>query len=483
MGRGSRVAIIGAGFGGLAAAIELKKAGIDDLVVLERGADVGGVWRDNTYPGAACDVPSPFYSLSYEPNPDWPRRFAQQPDILDYLQRTAEKYDLLRHIQFDTEVTAADFDELTGQWTVHTSRGEPWTVDFLVSAVGQLSRPAWPAIEGRDSFEGEMFHSAEWNHGLDLTGKRVAVIGTGASAIQFVPEIQPSVESLTVFQRTAPFLFPRPDTEFGPAHRGLFRRVPAILQAERAASWALTETFATAFLYSKTMSKGLEMVCRTHLRRQVKDPVLREKLWPNYPVGCKRVLFSSTYFPALTQPNVEVVTTGIAEITSSGVRTTAGEDFDVDVIIYGTGFTANDFLVPLKVRGINGVDLREQWADGARAYLGVTVPDFPNLFLMYGPNTSVGSGSIVYMLEAQAHYIRQAVEHGTRVRHPIAVRHEVADAWDAALQSRLARSVWTMCSSWYRDASGRISTLWPGTGPEYRLRTANFDSSDYEGLT
>jgi cation diffusion facilitator CzcD-associated flavoprotein CzcO len=474
----TRVAIIGSGFGGLAAAIELTRRGIEDLVILEKADDVGGVWRENTYPGAACDVPSPLYSFSYAPNPRWPRRFSEQPDILAYLREVADRFDVRRHIRFGTEVTGAEYDDASRTWRIGTSGGEV-AADVLVPAVGQLSRPSYPAIEGRDTFAGPSFHSAEWDHHVDLTGRRVAVVGTGASAIQFVPEIQPVVGELTVFQRTPPYLMPRPDTGFSELHHRVFTRVPAIQLAERAAWWSALEMMTVSYHYARPLAALLRARSKLHLRGQVPDPGLREKLWPSYDLGCKRILFSDDYFPALARPNVEVVTDRIREITEKGVVTQDGVVHEADVIVYGTGFTATDFLAPMRIRGCGGRDLREEWTDGARAYLGITVPHFPNLFLMYGPNTNLGTGSIVFMLECQARYLGQAVAHLGR-HGPLTVREDVEESWDDGLQARLVDGVWSRCTSWYRKASGRVTTNWPGTVTEYRRRTARFDPADYE---
>lgn len=481
-----RVVVIGTGFGGLGVAIELLQHGLDDLVILERADEVGGVWRENTYPGAACDVPSPYYSYSFEPNAAWPRRFSQQPAILEYLKGVADSYGLRGRIRFGTEVTGADWDDAAGRWTVHTTTADgpaDLEADVLVSAVGQLSRPVLPRIEGIGTFAGPAFHSAQWDHTVDLTGKRVAVIGTGASAIQFVPEIQPQVASLALFQRTPPYILPRPDTEFSAARRRLFERVPLTQGAERAGWYAAMELLGTAFLYAKPLAKFFETACRVNLRRQVKDPALRAKLWPDYPIGCKRLLFSSNYLPAVAQPNVDVVTDRIEAITPAGVRTADGREHEVDVIIYGTGFAATDFLAPMEIRGPGGRSLQEQWSAGARAYLGISVPNFPNLFLVYGPNTNTGSGSIVAFEEAQAGYIRQAVEHVAATGAAIAVREDVEREFDETLQGRLVDGVWSACSSWYRDASGRISANWPGLVTEYRRRTARFRPGDYERIT
>jgi cation diffusion facilitator CzcD-associated flavoprotein CzcO len=481
-GHAPRIAIIGAGFGGLAAAIELKKRGFDDLVVLERAADVGGVWRDNTYPGAACDVPTPYYSLSYEPNPHWPRRYATQPDIHAYLRHVAEKYDVQRHICFRAEVTSAAWDEAAGCWRLRTAAGDEIEADVLVPAVGQLSRPSYPAIKGLSSFAGPCFHSARWDHTVDLTGKRVGVIGTGASAIQFVPEIQPVVSSLTVFQRTPPYLVPRMDTEFSPVHHRIFERAPFTQKSERGAWFAVSEGLGVALLYSKPLARAVERLSRWHMRRGVgDDPELFAKVWPSYPIGCKRILFSNDYLPALTQPNVELVTSGIEQITASGVDTRDGVGHELDVLILGTGFTATDFLAPMQVRGLGGRDLREEWKDGARAYLGIAVPHFPNLFIMYGPNTNLGSGSIVYMLESQARYVGQAVSSLVADSgRPIVVRPEVEAAYDREVQDRLVAGVWSQCSNWYRAANGRVTTNWPRLPIEYRRTTARFDRDAYQ---
>ncbi|MGN6250208.1 MAG: flavin-containing monooxygenase [Marmoricola sp.] len=477
----TRILIIGAGFGGMAAAIELKRRGFDDLVILDKGDDVGGVWRDNTYPGAACDVPTPYYSYSYEPNPRWKRRFAEQPDILGYLQRTADRYDLRRHLRLRTEVAGADWDAGTRTWTVRTTTGERFEAEVLVPAVGQLSRPSWPAIPGLDDFAGAMFHSARWDHEVALAGKRVAVIGTGASAIQFVPRIQPEVAHLDVFQRTPPYLVPRMDTAFTERHHRVFESLPWTQKGERGLWFGVTEAFGVSLLYAKPLARAVTAYARRHMWNGVgRDPELFAKVWPDYPIGCKRVLFAGEYLPALTRPNVDLVTAGIERVTTTGVRTTDGVDHPADVIVLGTGFTATDFLAPLAIRGEGGRDLRTQWAEGARAYLGMAVPHFPNMFVVYGPNTNLGSGSIVYMLESQARYIGRAVSWLAGQDRAAVVRPEVEQAYDDALQERLVDGVWAQCSSWYRLPNGRIPTNWPRLPSEYRLRTSRFDPAAYQ---
>ncbi|MCU1642691.1 MAG: putative monooxygenase [Nocardia sp.] len=474
------IVIIGTGFGGIGMAMELTRAGIDDFVLLERGSDVGGVWRDNTYPGAECDVPSPLYSFSYEPNPRWSKRCAPQVEIQRYLRGLAEKYGLIEKTRFGCEVTATEYDDDTGQWTVRIADGSTLTADVLVSAVGQLSRPAMPDIPGIESFEGVAFHSAGWDHSADLTGKRIAVIGTGASAVQFVPVVQPQAAYLTLFQRSSTFILPKPDTYYGPVRQALFKYLPPTLQGERLAWWALCETIALSLVDIPAIRPLITKVSARHLEKQVADPVLRAKLTPDAPPGCKRALFSNNYFPALTQPNVHVETAGIAEILPNAIRTEDGVVHQVDVIIYGTGFKGTEFLWPMSVSGSRGRKLHDEWAAGAHAFKGIAVPGFPNMFLVYGPNTNLGAGSIVSMIEAQARYIRQAVEKlTTATGHVLQVRTAVAERFDAGVQDRLDRSTWNFCTSWYRNAAGRITNNWPGTVTGYRRQTARLDPADF----
>lgn len=476
------IIIIGAGFGGLGMGLELLRSGISDFTIVERAADFGGVWRENTYPGAACDVPSPLYSWSFEPRSDWPRRFSEQADIHDYMRRVVGKYDLERKIRFGTEISDAEYDEKAATWQIRTTAGDTLTADVLISAVGQLSRPAMPAIPGIDTFAGPAFHSAEWDHTVDLTGKRVACIGTGASAIQYIPRIQPLTEHLTLFQRSAAWVLPKADAEYEPRHHAVFKYVPPIRWAERFGWWMFFEVMALALTDLQGIQKPVVKVADGHRARQIPDPILREKLTPDYAPGCKRALFSNDYFPALARPNVTVETNAITEITATGVRTADGIHHDVDVIIYGTGFKGTEFLAPMNIYGAGGRKLADTWAaEGARAYLGVSVPKFPNLFMMYGPNTNVGSGSIVYMLESQARYIRQAIEYlRANPRRGVAARAETEQRWDRWLQKRLKDTPWNFCSSWYRNASGRITNNWPGATVLYRWKTRQFDPSDYE---
>ncbi|MEU2257098.1 NAD(P)/FAD-dependent oxidoreductase [Nocardia xishanensis] len=476
------IIIIGAGFAGLGMALELRRAGLENFTILERAADLGGVWRENTYPGAACDVPSPLYSWSYEPKSDWPRRFSEQRDIHGYMRGVADKHDLARYIRFGTEVTDAEFDERTGRWQISTADGTRLSADILIPAVGQLSRPALPNLPGIDTFTGPAFHSAEWNHDIDLTGKRVACIGTGASAIQYIPRIQPKVEHLTLFQRSAAWVLPKRDVEYSALHHALFKYFPPSRWAERFAIWSFFEVLALALTDIPAIKTPVIALADRHREQQVPDPELRAKLTPDYAAGCKRGLFSNEYFPALAQSNVTVETTAIEAVTPTGIRTVDGVEHQVDVIIYGTGFKGTEFLAPMNIYGVGGRKLADVWGDaGARAYLGLSVPYFPSLFMMYGPNTNVGSGSIIYMLESQARYIRQVVQYLTE--HPgryLAARAKVEQDWDDWLQRRLKDTPWNFCSSWYRNAAGRITNNWPGATVLYRWKTRTFDPSDYD---
>jgi cation diffusion facilitator CzcD-associated flavoprotein CzcO len=457
------------------------------VTVVEKADRVGGVWRDNTYPGAACDVPSSLYSWSFAPNPDWPRRYAEQPDILRYIERTAAELGLVDLVRLGTEVTSARWDDDTRCWHVEGRDRDgvrTWDVDVLVPAVGQLSRPALPSIPGRDDFAGPAFHSARWDHGVDLSGKRVGVLGTGASAIQFVPQIRTVAGQVTVFQRSAPYVVPKPDRAYTHTHLQAFRRFPRTQGFGRELTRLLSESLNRALSEQTKFTKAFDLAFRLHLRQQVRDATLRRKLVPDYPVGCKRLLFSNDWYPALVQPNVEVVTDPIREITATAIRTVSGGnvvDHEIDVLIHGTGFAATEFLSPMSIRGRGGVDLHDYWSEGAHAYLGITVPHFPNLFMVYGPNTNLGGSSIISMIECQTGYLAQAV---TFLRDggvaQVEVRDEVSGRYDHEVQDRLARSVWASgCASWYQTPSGRVTTNWPGTVQEYRERTATFEPADY----
>ncbi|WP_028654891.1 flavin-containing monooxygenase [Nocardioides sp. J54] len=474
------VIIIGAGFGGLAAAHHLREAGVTDITILERSDDVGGVWRDNTYPGAACDVPSVLYSWSFAPKHDWSHRYARQDEIHRYIREHAEQSGLLELVRTGAEVTTADWDEESRQWTVTLADGEQLRADVVVSAVGQLSRPSIPNIPGIDTFAGPSFHSATWDHDVDLAGKKVGVIGTGASAIQFVPEIAPQVAELTVFQRSAPYVVPKPDSTYSTWALRRFSLLPQLHGLTRTAVFHLTEQLNKTLDDNGRLADLLHKAWQVHLRLQVKDPALRAKLVPDYDLGCKRLLFSNNWYPALSRDNVDVVTDAITAVEPTGIRTADGVLHEVDVLIHGTGFAATEFLAPMQITGVGGRRLHDYWAEaGTQAHLGISVPKFPNFFILYGPNTNLGGSSIINMLEAQAGFITKAVARIAEAG-PIAVREDTARAYDEEVQSRLGHSVWTSCQSWYRDASGRISTNWPGTVAEYQKRTGRFDAADFE---
>lgn len=480
--RALSVTIIGSGFGGLGMAIALRRAGFEDITVLEKADDLGGCWRENTYPGAACDVPSHLYSFSFEPKSDWSRRFAPQPEILDYLRHCARKYDVLRHIRFGAEVTGARFDADANRWDVTLADGAVHRTDVLVSACGQLSTPAWPRIPGLESFEGEIFHSATWNHGYDLDDREIAVIGTGASAIQFVPQIAPRARRLRLFQRGAPHVLPKPDHAYPPAVRAAFARLPVLQRLSRWATYWTLESRAIAFTRAPRLMAAVELRFRRHLRRQVRDAEVRARLTPTDPIGCKRILLSNDYYDALSRPNVEVVADAITAIEPDGLVTSDGRRHRVDAIILGTGFAATDFLAPMRITGLDGRELREDWAAGAEAHLGITVSGFPNLFLLYGPNTNLGHSSIVFMLEAQIRYAMRAVERlaGGDVRR-LDVRAEAQRASNAVVQRQIKATVWDRgCSSWYTTDSGRNTNNWPGFTFAYRFATRRLRDADFE---
>ncbi|HUY64648.1 MAG TPA: NAD(P)/FAD-dependent oxidoreductase [Acidimicrobiales bacterium] len=477
-----RVAVVGTGFSGLGTAIALKKAGIEDFVVLERAGDLGGTWRDNSYPGCACDVPSRLYSFSFAQNPEWSESFSSQAEIWAYLRRCAESYDVVDNIRFNHEVTDLRWDDEASRWHITTASGE-LTADAVVLGVGALSDPSMPAMAGLEDFEGTIFHSARWDHGHDFAGRTVAVVGTGASAIQFVPQIQPQVGKLLLFQRTPPWIMPRRNRVFGRAERFLYRHLPIARQLARAAIYWGHEVFVLGFTRSRRMMRLGQRASLAHLRRQVPDAGLRAALTPDYTLGCKRVLLSDDYYPALTRPNVEVVTEPIAEVRPKGILTADGVEHPVDTIIFGTGFHVTDFPAAAHIRGRNGRLLSDAWSNGMTAYLGTSVAGFPNLFIMTGPNTGLGHSSMVFMIESQIAYLIDALRQ--MERHHLAtveVRPEVQAGFNDELEDRLGHSVWNTggCRSWYLDVNGRNTTLWPGFTFEFRHRTRRFDLGSYE---
>jgi cation diffusion facilitator CzcD-associated flavoprotein CzcO len=475
------VVIIGAGFAGLCMAIKLKEAGETSFVVLERASEIGGTWRDNTYPGCACDIPSHLYSFSFAPSDEWTRIYPTQPEIKSYLKRCAVKAGLTPFIRFTTALEEAAFDEAAGLWRLRVAGGATMTARAIVSGMGGLSRPAFPDIPGMGDFRGPAFHSAEWDHSAELAGKRIAVIGTGASAVQFVPQIAPLAGHLTLFQRTPPWIMPKLDREITPTEHHRMRRLPLYLKALRTRIYWTHEARALAFLNPKLMKRA-ERIGRAHLARGIADPALRAKLQPDYTIGCKRVLISNDYFPALTRPNVNVITERIERITPTGVRLVDGTESAADVLIYGTGFRATESLGHVRILGRGGAELHATWRHGMEAYLGVTVAAYPNLFLLVGPNTGLGHNSMIFMIESQVRYVMSALKLMRRQEaRVLEVRAAVQAAFNDAMQTQMKRTVWASgCRSWYMDARGRNSTLWPGFTWQYWLRTRRARPADYE---
>ncbi|WP_300609466.1 NAD(P)/FAD-dependent oxidoreductase [Trebonia sp.] len=478
------VAIIGSGFAGIGMAARLNRAGFTDVVLLERAADLGGTWRDNSYPGAACDVPSHLYSFSFAPNPGWTRSFSPQPEILAYLRHVADGEGITAKIRFGAEVTAARWEAAPRHWRVETTAGT-LTARFLISAAGPLSDPMIPGIPGLDTFAGTVFHSATWDHGYDLTGRNVAVIGTGASAIQFVPQIQPVVSQLTVFQRTPPWIIPRHDRRLSRPEHWLFRHAPVTQQIARAGIYWGREAYALGFVENPEIMRKAAALALRHLRRQVTDPELRARLTPSYRMGCKRILISNDYYPALTQPNVSLVTDAIREIREKSVLTSDGTTHDADVIIFGTGFHVTDFPAAQRIFGADGVSLARRWSaePGQTAFRGTTTAGFPNLLVLTGPNTGLGHTSQVFMIEAQIRYVIGALAHARRHGiDRIEVRPAAQAAYDRAVQRKMRRTVWVTggCASWYLDARGRNVALWPDFTWKYAWQTRRFDPSSYD---
>jgi len=478
------VAIIGSGFGGIGMAARLKRAGITGVVLLERAADLGGTWRDNSYPGAACDVPSHLYCFSFAPNPGWTRSFSPQPEIWAYLRRVAGDEGVTGNIRFGAEVTAARWDPAGRLWRVETTSGT-LTARFLVTAAGPLSDPLVPGIPGLDTFAGTVFHSATWNHDYDLTGRNVAVIGTGASAIQFVPRIQPMVSQLTVFQRTPPWIIPRRDRRISPLEHWLFRHAPVTQRIARAGIYLGRETYALGFVKNPEIMRRAEVLAARHLRRQVADPHLRTRLTPGYRMGCKRILLSDDYYPALTQPNVSLVTDGIKEIREKSVVASDGTAYDADTLIFGTGFHVSDFPAAQRIFGADGVSLARRWsAKPVRtAFRGTTTAGFPNLFVLTGPNTGLGHTSQVFMIEAQIRYVVSALRYARRRGiDRIEVRPGSQAAYDQVVQRKMRSTVWMTggCTSWYLDGDGRNVSLWPDFTWIYAWQTRRFDPSNYD---
>ena len=474
--------IVGSGFAGIGIAIQLKKHGVHDFVILEQAGDVGGVWRDNTYPGCACDVPSHLYSFSFEFNPDWTREYGPQREIYAYLRRCADKYDLRQHIRFNDRVERCIYDERHASWTVHTQSGRAYSAQFLLNGMGGLSRPAIPSIPGLETFQGPAFHSARWNHDYDLKGKRVAVIGTGASAIQFVPGIIDQVAHVDIYQRSAPWVVPKEDGDIPAYRRAAFGAMPWLQKAARERYYWTAESRIFAFVKRPELLERFgERRAREYLEAEVQDPELRAKITPDYRMGCKRILLSNDWYAAITRDHVDVLTSGISHVTEGGVVDRDGVERPVDAIIFGTGFEAQNPVPAGAIVGRDGKDLATCWGKTPRAYKGTTVAGFPNLFLLGGPNTGIGHTSMIYMLESQFTYVLDAITSmkERRVR-AIEVRQEHQDAYNERVQAKSATTVWGQgCRGWYYNADGVNTALWPDFTFHFRRQLKEFDAVAY----
>jgi cation diffusion facilitator CzcD-associated flavoprotein CzcO len=476
-----RVGILGAGFGGLGTAIRLAQEGDRDFLVFERESDVGGTWWANTYPGCQCDIPSHLYSFSFAPNPNWTRTYPKQPELRDYLRATAERFGVYDRIRFDTEVTAAAWDDELGRWRLETTSG-PYTADVVVAAPGPLSEPSIPDLPGLDTFEGTVFHTARWNHDHDLRGRRVAVVGTGASAIQAVPEIQPVVGHLDVVQRTPPWVVPHRDRPITRAERFLYKKIPALQRLVRAGVYFSRELLVPGLVYRPQLMRVVEKLARKHIADQVPDPALRAQVTPDYAIGCKRILPSNKWYPALGADNVDLVTAGIAEVRPDGYVTSDGAFHEVDTIIFATGFYVTDIPLANIVTGRAGRRLAEVWHRSPQAYRGTAMAGFPNLFFLVGPNTGLGHNSIVFMIEAQITYLLDALRQMRRQgAGRVEVRPDAQAAYNDRLQAKMGKTVWNTggCASWYIDANGKNTTIWPDFTFRFWRETREFDTAAY----
>ncbi len=477
------VAIIGVGFAGLAAAIRLRQRGTTTFVVFERAAEVGGTWRDNVYPGCGCDIPAPLYSFSFAPNPEWTRLYAGQPEILAYIKQTVNKFNLRPCLRFNTEIVRTAFDEATGRWTLTDRAGQQTTARVVLLAIGPLNRPALPRLPGLATFAGKTFHSSAWDTGYDLAGRRVAVIGTGASAVQFVPQIAPLVRQLYVFQRTAPWILPRPDRAVSATVRAWFRRWPLLQRVQRELIYWRNELLGRLFLGNKVLAALARTLATRHLARAIKDPALRRQLTPHYQLGCKRVLLSNDYYPALTRPNVALVTEPIREVTPTSIITHDGTERPVDTLIFGTGFVAAEFAVDLHLSGLGGRSLFGEWQAGrAEAYRGTTVAGYPNLLVLVGPNTGLAHNSLLHVMESQItyalDYLRILDEAGPGAY--LDVTPAAQRAYNAQVQRQLGSTVWAAgCQSWYLTAAGKNTTLLPTLTPAFRRSVQRVQLRDY----
>jgi cation diffusion facilitator CzcD-associated flavoprotein CzcO len=485
-GRGGRrdrsrsVAVVGGGFAGVAAAVMLRREGYANVTVFERGEHVGGVWNHNTYPGAACDVPSHLYEFSFAPNPHWSRRYAPQAEIQAYVEDVARRYGVLERVRTGVEVQGARWDGARGKWTLATSEGEH-VADILITACGQLSVPKVPAIPGLEGFAGPAFHTAEWRHDVELAGKRVAVIGTGCSAIQTVPAIQSKVAQLDVYQRSPGWTIPKMDFAYGPRTQRLFERVPLLQRLDRTAIFAFMELGALGMTGQRWLLGGFRALGRRQIDSAISDPELRAKVTPSDEVGCKRIMLTDEWYPTLAKPNVELVTDPIAAVTAGGIRTADGRERAADVLVLATGFQTHGFVAPMEIRGEGDRTLAEAWGQVPRAYLGMSVPDFPNMFLLYGPNTNGGTGSVIYTIEAGVSHVIAALGELESARaERIEVRREAAEQFDRELRAALKGTVWhSGCTNWYVDEQGNDPNQWPWLWSSYRRRTAGIEPEAY----
>ena len=473
------VAVIGAGFAGIAIGHRLKQEGVEDFLILDRAEGVGGVWRANTYPGAACDVPSHLYSFSFFLNPDWSRKFSPQPEILAYLERAADTLGLRAHLRFGRTVTALAFDAEAGRWTLSFSDGRTITARAVVSAVGQLAEPSWPQIKDAAHFEGPMVHTAAWDPDIDFTGKRVSVIGNAASAVQMIPQLADAARSVSVFQRTPNWVIEKPDRAFTAADKWLFRAAPAWNRLYRRVSYLIHEARFPAFLSNSLASGHTRRQLKKRLDREVADPGLREMLTPDYAPGCKRILLSNDYLETLQRPNVRLIARRAARLERDAIVTPDGQRVPADAIIFATGFKAVDFLASLEVTGLDGATLKAHWAGTPRAYRGVAVSGFPNLFMLYGPNTNLGHNSIIFMLERQAEYVAKRVAGLISGRVKVLdVTPEAEAEFNRKLQKKLAKTVWAGdCPSWYKTADGVVTNNWAGLATSFAMTLKKDDEA------
>jgi len=476
------IIIVGAGVSSICLAYQLKKAGIHSFTIYEKTDEIGGTWRDNSYPGAECDVPSVLYSYSFELNPHWTQKFSPQAEILNYLQHCVKKFDLRRHIQFNTEISTADFDKSAGLWRIKTTDNQELNANVFISAIGQLSVPKYPDIPGLKSFKGNVFHSARWNHDKEiLKDKNVAVIGSGASAVQFIPHVAQDAGHLTVFQRSPHWIVPKPERDYAEWEHRMFESYPWVQRMYRYMLYWQMELAHGILHKGSWLGKRAESICKWHINKHLSDPVLQEKMVPDYPVGCKRILISNNYYPTFAQNNVDMVTTGIKKITPKTIVTNNGDKYPVDTLILGTGYEATEFLTPMEVTGVDGLSLQSVWKEGAEAHLGMTVPGFPNFYMIYGPNTNLGHNSVIFMFESQVNYIVKGIQAliDNDLKY-IDVKKEVMIQYNLKLQHDVKQTVWDSdCGSWYKNEAGKITNNWPHTSVNYWWNTLELKLNEY----